>query len=418
MSTRFATVLRDITPSDNGVLPQEGTNLGGSSGSDKHPAPRRLERLRLLNRNIFLYGPPGVGKHTLLARLDEEDRTEGKVRQAVDLRSAPNLNPADIWKPTEGLTIANADDPAVQLNDLYPALSANLPGPRNTPPFSISEEHPLRVSSVDSVRFAASLPKKLAQGIERIFPAVRIYPLSYRECEGLSAHGIEFSTDTTPSTFFPGADEQTLLSRMLAGGLPSIQGLTSDERNRRWHVYVEELVPLLGRGDRQLGVSAVALLRTLANRPGAPVDCKELSRSLGFTPRQTKLAFRRCVELSLIEPVYPVDATAFSESLPFFFDTGFLTYLMGLRSETELRAHPAFTAVFAHFIASEIRKSRAYGPTGDRTGFVFEAVNSNDADFDVRFPYRLSFLPGDPEILRRPKVSLPLHLSAWVATLK
>ena len=175
---------------------------------------------------------------------------------------------------------------------------------------------------------------------------------------------------------------------------------------------------MLGSDDRQLGESAVALLRSFANRPGDPVNCKELSQNLGISLRQTKLAFRRCVELSLIEPVYPVDATAFSEPLPFFFDTGFLTYLMGLRSETELRAHPAFTAVFAHFLAGEIRKSRAYGPAGDLTGFVFEAVNPNDADFEDRFPYRLFFLPGDPEILRRPKISLTLHLSAWVASPK
>lgn len=102
----------------------------------------------------------------------------------------------------------------------------------------------------------------------------------------------------------------------------------------------------------------------------------------------------------------------------FFFDTGFLTYLMGLRSETELRAHPAFTAVFAHFITSEIRKSRAYGPAGDRTGFVFEAANSPDAGFDDHFPYRLFFLPGDPEVLRRPKVSLSLNLADWIETAK
>ena len=95
---------------------------------------------------------------------------------------------------------------------------------------------------------------------------------------------------------------------------------------------------------------------------------------------------------------------------------------MGLRSETELRAHPAFTAVFAHFITSEIRKSRAYGPARDRTGFVFEDFKpeSGDSDeaIDERYPYRLFFLPGDPEVLRRPKVSLPLYLSAWVATPK
>lgn len=340
------------------------------------------------------------------------------MRRAVDLRSSPNLNPADIWTPTEGLTIANVDDPAAQLNDLYPVLSANSPGTRHARPSSISEEHPLRVSSVDSVRFAPSFPKKLVQRIERIFPAVRIYPLSYRECEGLTSPGIEFSTDTIPSTFFPGANEHTLLSRILAGGLPAMQGLTSEERDRRWQVYTEELIPLLGRGDRRLGESAVALLRILASRPSDPVDCKDLSHTLSISLRQTKCDLRRCVELSLIEPVYPVDATAFSEPLPFFFDTGFLTYLMGLRSETELRAHPAFTAVFAHFITSEIRKSRAYGPAGDRTGFVFEAVNLHDADFDARFPYRVFFLPGDPETLRRPKVSLPLHLSAWIATPK
>lgn len=377
-----------------------------------------LECLRKGNRHLFLYGPPGVGKQFLLTSLDERDRTEGKVRRAVDLRSSPNLNPADIWTSTEGLTIANADDPAIQLNDLYPELSAPSPGTRNARPSSISEEHPLRVSSVDSVRFVPSFPKKLVQRIERIFPAVRIYPLSYRECQGLTSADIEFSTDTEPSTFFPGANEQTLLSHMLAGGLPAMQGLAAEERDRRWNIYVEALVPLLGRGDRQLGESAVALLRTFANRPSDSVDCKELAQSLGFSLRQTKLAFRRCVELSLIEPVYPVEATAFSEPLPFFFDTGFLTYLMGIRDETELRAHQDFTAVFAHFIASEIRKSRAYGPAGDRTGFVFETVNLRDASFDDRFPYRLFFLPGDPEVLRRPKVALPLHLSAWMAATK
>lgn len=385
---------------------------------DRHPSLNLFDHLCLDSWHIFLYGPPGVGKQTLLTHFDERDRKEGKVRRGVDLRSTPNLNPADVWTPTEGLTIANADDPAVQLNDLYPALSASLPEKRNARLTSSLEEHPLRVSSVDSVRFTASLPKKLVERIERIFPAVRIYPLSYRECEGLTSPGIEFSTDTIPSTFFPGANEHTLLSRILAGGLPAMQGLTSEERDRRWQVYTEELIPLLGRGDRRLGESAVALLRILASRPSDPVDCKDLSHTLSISLRQTKCDLRRCVELSLIEPVYPVDATAFSEPLPFFFDTGFLTYLMGLRSETELRAHPAFTAVFAHFITSEIRKSRAYGPAGDRTGFVFEAVNLHDADFDARFPYRVFFLPGDPETLRRPKVSLPLHLSAWIATPK
>ena len=265
----------------------------------------------------------------------------------------------------------------------------------------------MRVSSVDSVRFAPCLPKKLVQRIERIFRTVRVYPLSFRECEGLTSHGPEFSTDTAPSTFFPGADERTLLSRMLEGGLPAMQGLASEERDRRWRVYAEELVPLLGSGDRQLGENAVALLRVFASRLGGTVDSKELSRKLGISLRQTKCAFRRCVELSLIEPVYPVDATAFSEPLPFFFDTGFLTYLMGIRSAAELRTHPAFTAVFAHFIAGEIRKSRAYGPAGDRTGFVFEAAN-----------YRLFFLPGDPEVLRRPKVSLSMNLADWIETAK
>lgn len=244
------------------------------------------------------------------------------MRRGVDLRSTPNLNPADVWTPTEGLTIANADDPAVQLNDLYPALSASLPEKRNARLTSSLEEHPLRVSSVDSVRFTASLPKKLVERIERIFPAVRIYPLSYRECEGLTSPGIEFSTDTIPSTFFPGANEHTLLSRILAGGLPAMQGLTSEERDRRWQVYTEELIPLLGRGDRRLGESAVALLRILASRPSDPVDCKDLSHTLSISLRQTKCDLRRCVELSLIEPVYPVDATAFSEPLPFFFRHG------------------------------------------------------------------------------------------------
>lgn len=162
----------------------------------------------------------------------------------------------------------------------------------------------------------------------------------------------------------------------------------------------------------------MALLRVFASRLGDTVDCKELSRKLGISLRQTKCAFRRCVELSLIEPVHPVDATAFSEPLPFFFDTGFLTYLMGIRSAAELRTHPAFTAVFAHFIAGEIRKSRAYGPAGDRTGFVFEAANSPDAGLDDHFPYRLFFLPGDPEVLRRPKVSLSMNLADWIETAK
>lgn len=351
--------------------------------------------------------------------LTKETERREKKRQTIDLRSTPNFAiPGESCDPETGLTLVNADAPAVQLNDLYPTLSAYSPGTRKPRHPSISEGHPLRVSSVDSVRFAPCLPKKLVQRIERFLPALRVYPLSYRECQGLPSPDPEFSTGTAPSLFFPGADERTLLSRMLEGGLPAMQGLASEERDRRWRVYTEELVPLLGNGDRRLGENAVALLRAFASRLGDTVDSKELSRKLGISLRQTKCAFRRCVELSLIEPVYPVDATAFSEPLPFFFDTGFLTYFMGIRSETELRAHPAFRAVFAHFIAGEIRKSRAYGPAGDRTGFVFEAANSPDAGFDDHFPYRLFFLPGDPEVLRRPKVSLSLNLADWIETAK
>ena len=55
---------------------------------------------------------------------------------------------------------------------------------------------------------------------------------------------------------------------------------------------------------------------------------------------------------------------------------------MGIRSETELRAHPAFTAVFAHFITSELRKSRASGPARDPTGFAFEAFKPDRGDSD------------------------------------
>ena len=142
-----------------------------------------LERLRSERRHLFLYGPPGVGKRSLLTDLDERDRAEGKKRQTIDLRSTPNFSiPGESCDPETGLTLVNADAPAVQLNDLYPKLSAYSPGTRKPRHSSISEGHPLRVSSVDSVRFAPCLPKKLVQRIERIFRTVRVYPLSFREC--------------------------------------------------------------------------------------------------------------------------------------------------------------------------------------------------------------------------------------------
>lgn len=62
-----------------------------------------LERLRSERRHLFLYGPPGVGKRSLLADLDERDRAEGKKRQTIDLRSIPNFSmPDESWIPKPG----------------------------------------------------------------------------------------------------------------------------------------------------------------------------------------------------------------------------------------------------------------------------------------------------------------------------
>lgn len=141
------------------------------------------------------------------------------MRKTIDMGSIPNFSiPSESCDPETGLTLVNADDPTVQLNDLYPTLSTYSPGTRGARHPSISEGHPLRASSVDSVRFAPCLPKKLVQRIERIFPTVQVYPLSYRECQGLPSPGPEFSTDTAPSLFFPGADERKALDRLTIHG--------------------------------------------------------------------------------------------------------------------------------------------------------------------------------------------------------
>ena len=171
------------------------------------------------------------------------------MRKTIDMGSIPNFSiPSESCDPETGLTLVNADDPTVQLNDLYPTLSTYSPGTRGARHPSISEGHPLRASSVDSVRFApclpkklvqrierifptvqvyplsyrecqgSCLPKKLVQRIERIFPTVQVYPLSYRECQGLPSPGPEFSTDTAPSLFFPGADERKALDRLTIHG--------------------------------------------------------------------------------------------------------------------------------------------------------------------------------------------------------
>lgn len=381
------------------------------------PFPRivlqRLEELRADKRHVFIYGPLGVGKHTLLAELDKQDCAEDRIRHVLDSRAAKEKGAAlDALHPIEsvfGTTLLDVSAPSSELQGIYPHLLEE----------DAENREPFRTSSIDGDRFSSSMNKAFIRRVEECFPAVRIFPLSFREAKQIDDAPSAYEPNGDPALLFPCAKKEKLLKHILVGGLPVMQGLETTERCRKFDAYVGDLKILIAGDDADLGDTVVRLLRSLARRPGRPFCVEAVAREIDRSYRAVKQAYVRGVELNLLSPVYPVDGTVFSRPLSFFFDTGLLCYLKGIKTVEALERHPDFEAVFAQFLVSEIEKNRAYCLAKEGFEFFFQPLSDTEIDecFEedekTGFPFQIVFATGNSQSKKRSQASLSLCLEDW-----
>lgn len=210
------------------------------------------------------------------------------------------------------------------------------------------------------------LQEKVSQSLAGRAGYLSLLPFSYAE---LKASNLAYS------------DVHKLI---LTGGYPEIwqEGLNPGLwLNSYIQTYVQRDVRLL-RNISNLAVFT-RFLHLCANHAGQMLNREELARQTGVDTK-TILAWLGLLEnsyiLFLLQPWYQnLNKRIVKSPKLYFYDTGLLCHLLGIKSVQALSRHPACGALFENWIITEIRKNTFN--TGSQQGMYFFRDNiGNEVD--------------------------------------
>jgi predicted AAA+ superfamily ATPase len=181
-----------------------------------------------------------------------------------------------------------------------------------------------------------------------------------------------------------GLAHTSVAKHIIKGGYPEIwdQNLLPNKWMPSYlQTYVQRDVRLI-RNITDLG-QFTRFIMMMANYAGQIINREEIGRSIGID-NKTVLAWLGLLESSYIiyqlQPWYNNLNKRITKSPKiYFYDTGLLCHLLGIESESSLKNHHAYGAIFGNWIMTEIRKNR-YNQGLDGGMYFFRDSAGNEVD--------------------------------------
>lgn len=203
------------------------------------------------------------------------------------------------------------------------------------------------------------LQQAISQSLAGRCATLKLLPFSFRELKAKPGHDIFALGEETPDVpDVPG----NLFEHILCGGYPPVydRGIEpSDWYAQYTQSYLEKDVrQLINVGDLE---SFGKFLRLTAGRSGQILNMDSLANDAGISAVTVK-RWISLLSASYIVFLLKPHARNFNKRLIktpklYFYDTGLLCYLLGIRSAGELEFHSQRGAVFETYVVSELCKS-------------------------------------------------------------
>ena len=203
------------------------------------------------------------------------------------------------------------------------------------------------------------LQQAISQSLAGRCATMKLLPLSFRELNQKPNHDIFRLGEETPDT--PDAPGNPF-AHVFRGGYPPIY----DRGIRPTNWYAQYTQSYLERDVRQLvNIGDLGtferFLRLAAGRSGQILNMESLANDVGVSP----VTVKRWISLlaaSYIVFLLKPHSRNFNKRLIktpklYFYDTGLLCYLLGIRSDKDLEIHSQRGAIFETYIISEFHKS-------------------------------------------------------------
>ena len=211
--------------------------------------------------------------------------------------------------------------------------------------------------------------EKISQSLAGRVGILELLPLSYKEIPG---------------------DDNKILSFLFKGGYPELYGSSKLSPEEFFQNYVRTY---LERDVRQVkNITDMNLFQLfvflLAGRVGQVINYNSLGDDSGLSSTTIKgwlSVLEASYILYLVHP-YHVNINKRMVKAPkiYFYDTGLLCSLLGIKNETDLRGHYAYGNIFENFIINEILKSQLH--KGERSNIYF-LRDSQGHEIDCLIPH-------------------------------
>lgn len=322
---------------------------------------------------VLLHGARQTGKTTLVRALAESDHPARYITfDALAALSAARNDPEGFLDGLDGPVVL---DEVQRVPDLFLAIKAAVDRNRKSGRFLLTESA------------NALLLPQLSESLTGRMEVVPLWPLSQGEREGFVEGFIDAAFGSDTPTPGGATRKESLTDRVLVGGYPEVQTMTSAERRDAW--FDSYLATLLGRDIRDLarieGLTELPrLLSLLAAQTSGLLNYADLARGAGLAQSTFKRYFALLEAVFLIRTI-PAWHTNLGKRLAkapkaLVCDSGLAAHLVGADA-TRLREDRTLSGrLLESFVAMELTKQIAWSRTVPAL-YHFRALGGAEVDF-------------------------------------
>ena len=190
-----------------------------------------------------------------------------------------------------------------------------------------------------------------------------------------------------PSVINKELDREGLIEKILTGGYPEVQTLSSEKRKQRW--FRSYVTTIIQREIRDLskieGLFEIPrLLSILASQSASILNISNVNRKTGISNTTMKryLSLLQAVFLIQLVPAWyrNIGKRLIKSPKLYINDTGLLTYLLGLDRHQLMNYPDKLGPVLENYVMNELVKQSTWCDTETRL-FYYRTVNGREVDF-------------------------------------